>query len=181
MEIFINGICQFKSMQKGAQVQSQVFVYIMILIVIGATILFGYDAITKLQKTGSQTQMEQSKSDLARDIESMSPNFGSVKKFSYGFAGVSKVCFGDFDAQGVPPAPGCDNPGELPSLNDPLVQKALDEETANVFLIGSSLFDSFLAGKIYVGGCQVKCFSASGGRLNVEMTGKGDSVLVESQ
>lgn len=179
MKIFINELGQFKSMQKGAQVQSQVFVYIMVLIVIGATILFGYDAITKLQKTGSQTQLEQSKSDLARDIERMSPNFGSEQKFSYGFAGVSKVCFGDFDVDEFPPATGCDQPGD-----NPLIQGALErgKESANIFLVGTSSFDSLLAGKINTGGvCKVKCFQTPGGRLNIKMTGKGDSVLVESQ
>ncbi len=46
----------------------------------------------------------------------------------------------------------------------------------------TSSFDSLFAGKINTGGvCKVKYFQTRGGRLNIKMTGKGDSVLVEPQ
>ncbi len=155
-------------MQKRSQVQSQVFIYLLILIVIGATILFGYDSLSKLTKQGKDTQTEQFKTQLRNDITGIAPNFGSVKLKSYSIPGITKVCFGDATGTKI-----CDV--------HPLAQSAISGGSGNVFLIKPDGFDAFKVDLISVsGGCQLKCFYTPGGRLSIKITGQGDKAIIEN-
>ncbi len=157
-------------MQKRAQIQSQVFVYIMILIVVGATILFGYDSIQKLSKQGKKTQIQQFKTQLKNDIEQIAPNYESVKIKSYSIPEFSSICFGVKNATA-----DCDTPAS----HSALVQNAIASESANVFLIGNSL-DSFNIENINLGSCRVRCFNVNQGSVRIKISGKGSETLIES-
>lgn len=157
-------------MRRRSQVQSQVFIYIMILIVVGATILFGYDSIQKLSKQGKETQIQQFKTQLKNDIEQITPNYESVRIKSYSIPGFSSICFGVKSA-----ASDCDTPAS----HSALVQNAIASESANAFLVGNSL-DSFYIGNINLGSCRVKCFNVNQGYVRIKITGKGSETLIES-
>ncbi len=166
-------------MQKRAQIQSQVFVYLMALIVVGATVLFGYDAIQKLAKQGQEAQSEQFRAQLKGDIERISANYGSVQLKSYSVQ-ASEVCFGSaITAAPVTPFQCPDsfqystNPSSYPEYGE-MMERAIASGSGNVFVMKSPGMDSFFVSGIFLDNCNLRCFKVTNGRLNVKLTGYGD-------
>lgn len=155
-------------MQK-AQIQSQVFVFLLILIVIGATILFGYDAINKITQKGKETQIESFKLNLKNDIQEIAPNYGSEKIKTYAIPSYSEVCFATKQPSGTGT---CKSDPKY----DALIDDALNSGSANVFLIGQGV-DSFKVDYIGIP-APVCCFDINQGSLRIKLKGNGDKALI---
>lgn len=76
------------------QIQAQVFVYVMALVLIGMTLLYGYKAISGFRDRGEQVEIINFKNALENDVRSMATNYGSVHVKEYSISG-TRVCFVD--------------------------------------------------------------------------------------
>ena len=56
---------------KKAQIQGQVFIYILTLIITGMILLYGYNAITGISKRAEQVELVKFKNDLKEDFETI--------------------------------------------------------------------------------------------------------------
>ncbi|PIN78936.1 hypothetical protein COV14_01535, partial [Candidatus Woesearchaeota archaeon CG10_big_fil_rev_8_21_14_0_10_33_12] len=68
---------------KKAQIQGQVFIYILTLIITGMILLYGYNAIKSISERAKQVELVKFKNDLKEDFETISFDYGSVKTMSY--------------------------------------------------------------------------------------------------
>jgi len=109
-----------------AQIQTQVFVYVLSLIIIGAVLLYGYSAISTMRDKGEEIDLISFKTDITREISKMSSDYGSANIITLKVpAGFEQICFIDLNKA---PAAGLMN-------SQPLVYESWADSTANVFLI----------------------------------------------
>jgi|GEM_PF-1908995 len=74
-----------------AQIQSQVFIYILTAVIIGLTILFGYKALSGTQKMASEAELVKFKSDIANDIKAL--DYGRTVEYYVNVPLGYEVCF----------------------------------------------------------------------------------------
>ena len=111
---------------KKSQIQSQVFVYVLALVIMGMILLYGYKSISTMREKGEQIDLLTFKTDLADEISKMSSDYGSARIITLKSpAGFSEVCFIDLEK----------NPSEDIRTTHPLVYESWIDDTANVFLI----------------------------------------------
>jgi hypothetical protein len=92
-------------MKKKAQVQSQVFIYVLVLIVISFTIVFGYRAIKGLSRQSDDAIMVIFEEDLRNNINA-NMNYGSRNFFQLDLPKkYERICFVDLSegTDAVPP------------------------------------------------------------------------------
>jgi len=160
---------------KKAQIQGQVFIYILTLIITGMILLYGYNAITGISKRAEQVELVKFKNDLKEDFETISFDYGSVKTMSYHVpSNVNSICF-------------CQS-GEYPYFHsisqdiNPLVRDVVVSNMKdNVFIIVDDVPESMIIGKIKVEGSnnKVVCINTETGVLKLRLEGLGDGVSVE--
>ncbi|MCK4500308.1 hypothetical protein KAU11_07410 [Candidatus Babeliales bacterium] len=111
---------------KKAQIQSQIFVYVLAMIIIGAILLYGYKSINMMRDKGEQIDLLSFKTDIEQEISKMSADYGSARhltlKIPHGF---EEVCFIDLTKNPLT---------EIQRLH-PLVYESWADKTANIFLI----------------------------------------------
>ncbi|MBN2420801.1 hypothetical protein JXB27_00820 [Candidatus Woesearchaeota archaeon] len=77
---------------KKAEITSQIFIYIMVLIVGGGILLFGYKAIAHFTSTADETMMIKFTNDFKNDIKTLS--YGQQKSETYYVPSfVKQICF----------------------------------------------------------------------------------------
>lgn len=81
---------------KAGMDASEIFIYILALIVASVIFLYGYDAVTKMQKQTNTVALLQFKSDLTNTIDTLSYDYDSVimKKLTLP-TGFTQICFVD--------------------------------------------------------------------------------------
>ncbi|MFH1182192.1 MAG: hypothetical protein V1702_04495 [Candidatus Woesearchaeota archaeon] len=155
---------------KKAQAQTIMFI---LSVLTGALILiFGYRMLFSVSGNVDALKMQEFKSKLASDMDSASAQFGSYLNVVYNVPRqLSEVCF---SAQS-------DTPSNMncSSLQDyPLVKDSIDDNAgSNVFIIGKAPESLFIQ-SVDTGACNLKCFKAKNGKLNLILEGKGNSTLV---
>ncbi len=108
---------------KRAQIQSQIFVYVLAIVIMGLVLLYGYKSIATMQDKAEQIDLLSFKKDIENEIVKMSTDYGSVRTPTIHVPANSKeVCFLDLTKSPV-------------KLNHPLVYEAWEDKSANVFLI----------------------------------------------
>jgi hypothetical protein len=79
------------------EVSSQVFTYILAAVIVGLILIVGYKGISTIMGVTSQAPIDDFKSDFTAEVEKMSRDYGSVKK--YELPGlptkIEEVCFID--------------------------------------------------------------------------------------
>ena len=125
---------------KKAQIQAQIFVYVLAMIVIALVLLYGYSSLTTMKDRAKQVDILSLQNDVIKSIEKVSNDYGTVRAPKFNIpTDYTEICFIDIDKS---PA------AELQS-NHPLVYEAWSEvsgASANVFLITDLVEESFLVG-----------------------------------
>ena len=84
-------------MRKRGQSSSQVFIYIIAVLVIGLIVLFGYQSVSSAREKGEQALLLQFEAKLKEDIDSYS-SYGSLGIKEYQFpSGFDEICFVDLN------------------------------------------------------------------------------------
>ena len=163
---------------KRAQIQGQVFIYILTLIITGAILLFGYNAIfgpEGILDREKEIELVNFKNDLKQDFEKMSSDYGSVEVETYSVPSkVKKICFYQ---EGEEPEFHA-----MPKDLNPLIVDSIKDETGNnVFLVIDDAIEPMDLGRIEISneGYNMICIKISSNRLKLRLEGLGDGVLVE--
>lgn len=153
-----------KRKNRHGQLYSQIFVYILTMILISFIFVYGYNAVQNFKKRAEQVSCLKFKNDMVNAIESISSDFGSIKRKELQLcAGYSKVCFVEsFESPNIP--------GNI----DPIIKDSILSSTGrNVFLVENLAKESFYAGKISVDP-DVFCINAVNSKINLKLEGKGN-------
>ncbi|MDP3766217.1 MAG: hypothetical protein Q8R04_06925 [Nanoarchaeota archaeon] len=153
---------------RKSQIYSQVFIYILTIILISFILVYGYNAIQSFKKRAEQVSCLKFKNDLSNAIESISSDFGSIKRKDLQLcAGYSQVCFVEtFESP------------NLPNKVDPIIKDSiLSNAGKNVFFVENIAKEAFYAGKISVEP-DVLCIKAANNKISLRLEGKGDHVLL---
>jgi len=152
-----------------SQIQTQVFVYIIAIILFSFVLVYGYNAIRGFKERSEQVAYIKFKTDLTSAIKRISPDFGTLKREEFFIGGeYTKVCF----VQNYDPRSDLANyiDGEGQSIIADSVRGGVSK---NVFLFTNSLQESLDIGKITVEG-DYGCFNVLNGKLKVQFEGMGD-------
>jgi outer membrane murein-binding lipoprotein Lpp len=158
----------FPPPRKSAQIVGQIFIYVLAIIVMAAILLFGYRSIANFKEQASQVSTIQLQNELSSAIDSLSSDFGSVKKKSINLDDYSTICLVESY--------------EEPSLGglkiDPLIRDSIESGTEeNVFLLKSTVEASFAVDKISVEP-DVLCLTSRLSTVELRLEGRGDHVDV---
>lgn len=153
---------------KEAQIYGQIFIYILTIILVSFILVYGYNAIQDFKKRAEQVSCLKFKNDLKNAVESISSDFGSVKRKDLQLcAQYSQVCFVEtFEKP------------NLPNNVDPIIKDSILSNTGlNVFLVEDIAKESFYAGKISVEP-DVLCIKAANSKISIRMEGRGNHALL---
>ena len=153
---------------KKSQLHSQIFIYILTIIIISLVFIYGYNAIVNFKNRAEQVACLKFQNDLKNAVESTSGDFGSVRKKDLQVCGNNRlVCFVE----------SFDNPS-LPAGTDPIIKDSVNSNTGrNVFLIEKIAQQSFYAGVISVEP-DVLCVRSVENKISLRLESKGDHVLL---
>lgn len=147
-----------------AQIYSQVFIYILTIILISFILVYGYNAVQNFKNRAEQVSCLKFKNDLQNAVESIASDFGSVKRKDLQLcSGYTQACFVEsFESPNIP--------GGI----DPIIKDSILSSTGkNVFLVENIAKESFYAGKISVEP-DVLCIKALNGKISLKLEGKGN-------
>jgi hypothetical protein len=152
-------------MKKKAQAHSQIFIYILSIIIVAVILIYGYKAISHFQTKADQVSMVKFKTDLESIIRIVGPDYGSVKRDEFIVGNDYKqLCLVDSDI-----TDGNTLTGAHPIIKD-IVSSGSGE---NAFLMSDKIEEKFNIGKIEIS-TNILCISVTRGRIRMEFEGKGD-------
>ena len=159
-----------------AQVQNQIFIYVISLVVISLIMLYGYNALNKLRDQSEKVSYIQLKTDLENEIKKMGYEYGSVEKKVFDVpSDIKKVCFAEHDNNAITQV----------MVGDAVIWDSIDSGVEkNVFLKkGSVAEESFYIGNIEVEGPPPAmnpflCFDVASSKIIVRLEGLGKKVKV---
>ena len=152
-----------------SQLYSQIFIYVLTIILISFILAYGYNAVQNFKKRAEQVSCLKFKNDLVNAVESISSDFGSVKRKELQLCGgYTQACFIEtFESP------------NLPSNIDPIIRDSMLSNTGrNVFLVEKIAKESFYAGKISVEP-DVLCIKSTNSKISLRLEGKGNHVLLD--
>jgi len=161
--------------QHKGQLISQVFIYMLLLVMIGLILVFGYKAINAIQGGASVVDELQFRTIISSDIEKFSTEYGSVEKKRVPVpTAYNAVCFVSTEAI-------LNRQTDFDSGYSLLEDSVADGSKENLFLFGKDTRD---VKKYYVGNISVKstpgepsgwghCFHADKGEIKISYKGKG--------
>lgn len=175
-----------KKMQLNTKAQtSEIFFFILAIIIIGLLLLFGVKYIIELGTKVSQIDLVQFKTDLEGYADEIRPVYGKWKKIELTIpAGIDRVCFVQFPTtsdtfyiqdQGICQKDSAD-------YDFLMCQAWQDDTTRNVYTDPFDELDIGIdLGAMDVGDADTNylCIDTSSNILKIKMTGRGDHVLVQ--
>jgi hypothetical protein len=159
---------------KNSQIQTQVFVYILSIIVVSLILLYGYNAIKGFKERNEQIAMIELENRLKSEISSVSADYANIARGEFTLPAEYKmICFVDYSKFGTN-AINC--PG-LTGDSRTIVNDAVKAGTANIFLVpdGSK---NFKIGSIKVEDERCTCITKAGMQVLVRMEGLGNGVKI---
>jgi uncharacterized protein (UPF0333 family) len=162
-------------MIKKGQVQTQVFVYIMVIVVAAGILIYGYQAIKGFKKSADDILYAQFKNNLESDLKALT--FGSVKVKAYELPSkAEQVCFKTSDAQRADVV----TEENIRNIEYRLIKDAIGVGTKdNVFLYPKGETSFFTGINLELGeDAKFKCFDVKNGKLTITIEGKGRSILI---
>lgn len=153
---------------KKSQLYSQIFIYILTIILVSFILVYGYNAVQNFKERAEKVACLKFQNDLSNAIESISSDFGSVKRKDLQLcAGYIQVCFVEtFESP------------NLPSSIDPVIKDSVLSNTGrNVFLVENIAKESFYAGNISVEP-DVLCIKAVDNKISLRLEGRGDHAIL---
>lgn len=164
--------------QTRAQVQSQIFIYIIAIVVVGLILLFGYNAVRDFGERAGQVALIQFEQDMTSTFHTISTSYGKVeiKKVEVP-GGFDTVCFVDLDLVLSSTKLAYDG------VDYPIITESVQSDTKkNLFLVGGLDIESYYLGDIRIQANNVLssfiCFKGIQGRIEIKLFGRGDHVLV---
>jgi len=162
-----------KGISKKAQV-SQIIAYLLAIVIFAMVLVFGYKAVVNIRQQAEQANYLNFQKSLEADIKSIYFDYGSVKKESYSLSGYKEICFADLEHGFINSYPE--------KIISNIIKNSMESKIRkNVFLIGDKI-DSFYIEKINLTNPlsqNPECVPVNNGKLNIKLTGQGDSSLVE--
>ena len=131
---------------KKSMIASQIFIYIISILIFSFIMVYGYNAITGFKGRAEQIASINFKTELTSTIKRVSPDYGTVKKEEFFIGGeYSKVCF----------VQSYDKEANFNAIKDgvidPIVKDSFESNVdKNTFLFTDTLQESFDIGKIDV-------------------------------
>jgi len=166
-------------MKKG-QIQSQLFIYILTIIIIGAILVFGVNWIMKLMKDDQCVQETQMIAKINQDFKSIRSDFGSsIKVEIVASPELERVCFVDHDTNPNNNYDLC-KPGTVDY--SPIMCNSWQDHTSGILFSPTIACGTPDIGEIVVGVSGYLCFNTDQNRrIRLRLTGLGDRVKVEEQ
>ena len=161
---------------KKAQISSQVFIYVLAVVMIGLLLFIGVKAISTLITKFQNVNTESFKSGFQSDVETVARQYGSVKKVELDLAGkYDQICFVDAMDE-----------NNMFNFDVSVVENALIKSSVisgakeNVFLMKKGVWDDkFTAEKLDVE-LDYLCLENEG-KLEVWLKGTGKTTLLYIQ
>ncbi|MAE13498.1 hypothetical protein CMO92_02955 [Candidatus Woesearchaeota archaeon] len=156
-------------MKRKAQMQ-HVFIYIMVMVVVGGILLVGYGFVKDLLSKGCEAELFSFKTDLQKMTNTYNSH-GSMNIESLNLpCEYTELCFVDRDSIG---SRGFNSPH---SYIETSVQSGVD---MNIFLVGPSVEPLLFAQKVKLENMESDlCFKAKTGIVKVKFEGKGRTIKV---
>ncbi len=154
-----------------AQAETQVFIYIMVLIIGSGILIFGYKAVTGIKKSADDLLYTKFENTFTHDVKSVSYQGVMSKKYELP-TNVEQVCFRSPQATAAPGYAIIDQ-----AIKDGIKDSVFIYPTDRSFFPGVSLdVDPNAFSQTET---QFKCIEVNSGILSIRMTGQGSSVLIE--
>ena len=164
-----------KMFKRKAQVQNEVFVYILAIVILSMILFFGYRAIKGFGAQSQEVSYIQLRTELQTAVKQIRSDYGSVSNREFEIPGKYKsLCFAEAGAsQAVLDA----------GSQYTIIYDSVASGTAkNAFLYPEGT-DSFDVGSIEVNidGKKFGCIDAAGGKVKIRLEGLGDSTKISAQ
>ena len=153
---------------KRAQIYSQIFIYVLTIILISFILVYGYNAVRNFRDRADQVACLKLKSELSNSVESISGDFGSIRKKALQMCrGYTQICLVEtFEKP------------KLPGRIDPVIKDSVLSNTGrNAFLADKIAKESFYAGKISVEP-DVLCIKSVNNKVSLRLEGKGNHAII---
>lgn len=149
---------------KKAEVTTQIFLYVMVVVVMGLVLLLGYRFITKLSSQSSTMSLDLFKKDLSDSINTVSTNFGEVDVIELSLpTKYSKVCFV--------------NKAQTSNLESyPLIKSSVESGAPdNVFILSKKIDSSFRTENLVLDN-GLLCIENNAGIIKLRLESLGNAV-----
>jgi hypothetical protein len=170
-------------MMKKAQVQ-QVFIYLMVLLVVGGILLIGIKIFGSITEQGCDVEMAAFQADLRELIED-SDDYGDITSDEIGSpCGYDRLCIIDSEFVTHPSSAEHSKIQEIHTQNN-LIKTEIEVGTLNnVFLIkGNDIIPLYALDNVIVSeeDGRVICFNVSSGKFYLRLEGKGRGTVQVSE
>ena len=151
-----------------AQLQGQVFIYILTVVIIGMVLLFGGKAILDFIQKGEEVAFIKFKTDLTSIVDSIGPDYQSIVRETLTIGrDYQQVCFIDSTPINSP----------YPTMNS-VVGSGTGE---NTFLVTTDVVEKFDVGSIDVDPPSGwACFPVTNGKVRLQFEGMGNRTKISS-
>lgn len=155
---------------RKAQIQSQIFVYVLALIIMSFVLIYGYKSLTSIKDKGDLASTINFKTDIKSAVSSISSDYGSIRVEEISVPpGFREVCFVDLSTNEVP-----DEYSLIKNYVDDVINN--NAEPRNVFLYPEGIES------VYVGEIEVEdeflCVDVSYGKISVKLEGLGNRARI---
>ena len=158
---------------KKSQAHTQIFIYIIAMILFSFILIYGYNAIKGFKDKSEQIAYIKFKTDLVSTVKRISPDYGTLKREEFFIGGeYSKVCFVQSYKRGVLTTFVSTTDWKDDLIVKDSVEGGVDK---NVFLFTTTFQESFDIGKITVGtNIKYDCIPVINGKVKIQFLGQGD-------
>ncbi|HIH37830.1 hypothetical protein J4460_00340 [Candidatus Woesearchaeota archaeon] len=166
------------------QVQTQVFFYILGLIIMSLILIIGYRGIKSIGSQAEQAKVISFEKDMYNAIKAMKGDVGSTRtEVFYPPAGIEYICFYGPTAS----SPPIDSYYLPPMVKSTIQSGAKD----NMFVMkrvtvdasgninGGTIEHQTNVGEIIVNDITKVCHKVAGGQVNIKLEGKGNKVMIQ--
>ena len=161
-------------MQKRGQINAYFIYAVLSILIVGATLLFGYAKLNKVTDTASKAEVLSLKSSVSNDVAELASSFGSVSQKTYTLPSkVKKVCVADTES--------IQNYHSISSglaTFYPLIKDQAEEQNNFFMIYDSGLIDAFDIGPVQVDGPGYVCYDNKEGSFPLKLQGEGDKAKV---
>lgn len=161
-----------------AQLYSQIFIYILTIVVVALILVYGYRTIIGVKDKANQVMALKFEKELKSSVKSITGDFGSVVKKEIPVdEKTSQVCFVESYENFVRTSPIGDG-----QINRLIIESIRSSSDNNVFLMGDGLRSAFNAGSILIPNIpsqiDVLCIKAINGQIVFRLEGAGDHAII---
>ena len=168
---------------RKAQIYSQIFIYILAVVIVSLIIVFGYKSIKSFKDRAEQVSCIKFRNELKNSVSGLLGDYGSIKiREFHPCSDITEVCFTETNE----PIPDdeMDRIGDI----DPIIEDSLRSKTVkNVFLRNKITKESFGIGNISVNDKtmldktpNMLCMKSSSGKIIARLESFGNHVFISN-